>query len=770
MHKSVGKISFVLVFVCLCGGAFKVWADDVSPLLDTTKNQPVAGEIVKEKKSTPRLAVEPKRNITDVLPSSSQNSNEEPDIYFTADELVSNDKDKTLEALGKVVVKREGMTLYADRLIYRQNLDTITAYGNVRLEEPDGNVIFADQVELADKMSRAEMNKIKVIMRDQTKIWAESFRKKANNNKVMTRAVYTPCDFCEDSESPLWQIRARKVTHDAENKNVNYNDAFIDIKGVPVLYTPFLSHPDPTVKRRSGFLTPSFGSSNYLGAKLQLKYFWDINPHSDLLFTPIISSDKDVVWGGRYRQYFDKGYISMEGTYLKDNEKNRPDNRGNLFAYGRYELNEYWVADTNINYASDGLYLKELDLGHRDDAWLTSNVRLQRFENRDYASIEAYYYKLISYNLRQSNFTEYERQKYNKPLVAPLMDYEVISDPNSLGGYWKNNFNFASVYHEGDTQSQRLSMINSYVLPWTSPFGERYRVVASMKSDAYYIDKYRFGDGTDDYSGDVIRAFPQLGVEWKLPFVKATETSRQIIEPVIVGVLAPNGGNKSNRIPNEDSEDIELDDTNVLDLDRYSGYDRNDTGSRVSYGLNWSSYGNIIGRTSAFVAQSYQFNKRSSFTRSIENEGHLTDYVGRVYAAPADYLDLNYRFRLDRKNYKLQYSELGSRIGTSLLNVYISYIYLQKNKNASEMFDERKELYTSLNAALTRDWSLSVFNRQDLAKNGGSLEHGGSLIYEDECFMFIGSVKKYNSNDPSLDNDYEFNMTFYLKTLGGIGS
>lgn len=737
------------------------------------KNEPVAGALLEQEKSTPYAAVDMARNVTDVLPSSfkdNQAATDEPDIYFTADELISNEKEQMIEAVGDVEVRREDMTLWADRLIYRQATDTMQAVGNVKVKSTDGSVVYSDEVELSDKMSRAEMNKIKAILWDGTKIWADNFRKKENDNKVMARAIYTPCDFCEDTEKPLWRIRARKVTHDVENKNVNYNDAILEIKNVPVFYTPFMSHPDPTVKRRSGFLTPSFGSSSYLGAVLQLKYFWDINPQSDFLFTPQFTTDKDIVWGGRYRKYFQNGYMNLDGTYMKDDNSDRPSNRGNLFAYGRYELNDYWVADADINYASDGLYLKELDLTHKDDAWLTSNVRLQRFENRDYASIEAYYYKLISYNLRQNDWREYNRRKYNKPIVAPLLDYETIGDSSSIGSYWKNNFNFASVYHDGGLETHRLSMINSWALPWTSPYGERYKIVASVKSDAYYIDKYQETLNQNPYTGETVRVFPQLGIEWKLPFVKATETSRQIIEPVVVGVLAPNGGNKSNKIPNEDSEDAELDDTNVLDLDRYSGYDRNDTGSRISYGLNWSSYGNIMGRTSAFIAQSYEFSKKSSFTESVENEGHLTDYVGRVYAAPSDYLDLNYRFRLDRKHYKLQYSELGARIGTNMLNLYVSYIYLQKNKNALQSFDERKELYTSLNAALTRDWSMSIYNRQDLADKGGSLEHGGNLIYEDECFMFVTSVKKYDSTDPSLDNSYEFNFTFYLKTLGSVGA
>lgn len=735
------------------------------------ENTPVAGEIVKHEKKAPYAEVNPKRNMTDVFNAEQAASEDEPDIFFTADELISHEKNGTIEALGDVEVHRLGLTLYADKLVYRQADDTMRAIGNVRMTEADGSVLYSDEIELSDKMNRAEINRLKVIMWDGTKIWADNFRKKTNDNKVMSRAIYTPCDFCEETESPLWRIRARKVTHDVKNKDVNYNDAVLEIKNVPVFYTPFLSHPDPTVKRRSGFLTPNFGSSSYLGANLQLKYFWDIDPQSDFLFSPRYSTDKGIIWGGRYRKYFQKGYMNLEGTYLKDDNPDRPKYRGNLFANGRYEIDDKWVADTHLNYASDGLYLKELDLPHRDDAWLTSDIRLQRFDDRDYASIEAYYYKLISYNLRQNDRNEFARRKFNKPLVAPLADYEIYSDPSKIGSYWKNDFNFASVYHDGGTETQRLTMINSWNLPWTSPYGERYKIVASVKSDAYYVDKYQNGlTPAGTYTGEVMRVFPQLGVEWKLPFVKATENSRQIIEPVVVGVLAPNGGNKSSRIPNEDSEDAELDDTNVLDLDRYAGYDRNDNGSRISYGLNWSSYGNIMGRTSAFIAQSYEFNKKSSFTEAVENEGHLTDYVGRVYAAPADYLDLNYRFRLDRKNYRLQYSELGSRIGTNLLNMYVSYIYLQKNKNALDSFGERKELYTSLNAALTRDWSISIYNRQDLSKNGGSLEHGGNLIYEDECFMFVSTIKKYDSADPSLEDNYEFNFTFYLKTLGGIGS
>ena len=210
-----------------------------------------------------------------------------------------------------------------------------------------------------------------------------------------------------------------------------------------------------------------------------------------------------------------------------------------------------------------------------------------------------------------------------------------------------------------------------------------------------------------------------------------------------------------------------------MDLDRYAGYDRNDTGSRVSYGLRWSSYGDIIGRTSAFIAQSYERRRDASFAESLDSEhiSNFSDYVGRINAEPNEYLNLNYRFRLDRKSLDAKYSELGAGVGPSFLRAYASYIFLQGNTYYNKLYSERKELYTSLSSAFSQFWSVSIYNLQDLTENSrGSLEHGGNLIYEDECLKWVTNIKKYNSSNPDLKNSYEFGITFYLKTIGSFGS
>ena len=88
---------------------------------------------------------------------------------------------------------------------------------------------------------------------------------------------------------------------------------------------------------------------------------------------------------------------------------------------------------------------------------------------------------------------------------------------------------------------------------------------------------------------------------------------------------------------------------------------------------------------------------------------------------------------------------------------------------------EGKDLSKSTRDSLTYlyerhyTWNTNLVVRAD-EDNRGSLEHGGNLIYEDECFMFVTTVKRSNSNDPELDDGYEFKFTFYLKTLGGMGN
>lgn len=729
-----------------------------------------AGEFRRKEKRTPHADMYVTNNIANLDTDVSAKA-ESDEIQFSADELINDDKIGIITAIGEVEIKYNDMRLVTDKLIYDQNTDTITASGNVRMYTPDGSLIISEKASLAENLSVGEMHNIKALLKDKSHVFAKSFRKKDNKTKILTHATYTACDFCENIK-PLWEVSARKIQHNEKTQNVHYNDAVLKFKGIPAMYTPFLSHPDPTVKRRSGLLMPTGGSSNFLGAYIQPRYFWAVNDQTNVIFSPIFSDKHDPIWGGTYKKYFYSADTTISGAFMKDNEKLKPEHRGYLFAKGRYDINSDWRMKYDLKYVSDYMFLKELNLPYHDDAWLNSQLSFERFSGRDYISVDAYYYKMLSYDLHRRNVAQYRALDSRKPIIVPLIYGEFYSDPSSIGSYIKTELGTASIYRQNGMESQRLTAINSWILPTTTSFGEKYRFVASVKTDAYHVNKYATTNN-HNYDGTTGRIFPQVGVEWRLPFVRATEDSRQIIEPVIVGVAAPDGGNKIDKIPNEDSEDVYYDDTNVLDLDRFAGYDRNDTGSRISYGLRWNSYGDMFGRTSAFVAQTFERNANSDFFKAldIKDKSHLSDFVGRINAQPNRYLDLNYRFRLDKKDFSAKYSELGAGVGPSFLRGYVSYIFLQGNTHYNDLYSQRKEIYTSLSSEFSQNWSVSIYNLRDLtSKRNGNLEHGGKLIYDDECFTWITTVKRYNSSNPNLDNDYEFTTTFYLKTIGSFGS
>ncbi|MFI3241138.1 MAG: LPS export ABC transporter permease LptF [Alphaproteobacteria bacterium] len=744
--KKVKKMKFAVVMIAL--------------FFSFNANAQLVGEIANVTDAVPYAEINPTKNLTSFLDE--KETKKSGDVDFKADEIEHYKDLSTVVAMGNVQITKDNLVVYADKVVYNQKQDEITATGNVVLVEENGAVVFSEYAELTSKFSKAEMTNVLVVMEDQTRLSAKNVKKYDDNKKVLKNATYSPCDVCQ-GEDPMWQLRASKITHDEESKNIYYKNARLELGGVPVFYLPYFSHPDPKVKRRSGFLPPSIKSNTYLGASIGASYFWAIDDHQDVLFSPIVSTDKGVVYDATYKKYVASGYLELGGSFLHDDDTDK--DRGVIRSDLTYEINDLWRLKADINYASDRTYLKDMSLPNDDDPWLTSEISLEGFNNRNYSSISAYYYNILSYELQDTN----------QPFIAPLFDYENYGNVGKYGAYTKTQFNAASVNRDDDdTSTQRFTMINSWVLPYTSQYGEKYKMQASLKSDAYYVSDY-INSYDEEYTGAVARVFPQLGMEWRLPFIKlAEDETRHILEPVVVGVLASNGGQQLDKIPNEDSLDIRLDDVNILSLDRYSGYDRNDVGSRISYGLNWNSYGERFGRTAMFLAQTYNVNEDSDFATTDDENEHFSDYVGRVYAAPSDYLDLDYRYRLDKDDLSLKYSELGTTFGPSMLKFYVSYIYLDDSVNLDNTlydYDTREEVYTSVRAKLSQNWSLLIYNRQDLdGENSSSLEHGGQLIYDNECTTITGYVKKENSSDPDLENDFEFGVNFLLKTLGGVGT
>ena len=181
---------------------------------------------------------------------------------MTADQLTYDEATDTVIASGNVEVAQGDRVLRAARIHYRQGDGVVTASGDVALREPGGEVLFADSVELTGDLRNGVIHRLGILMADNARIVAGGARRVDGNRTVMRKAVFSPCELCPDEPArpPLWQIKAGTVVHDQTDRDLTYYDASLEFFGVPVLYTPYFRHPDPSVTRRSGFLSPIYRS------------------------------------------------------------------------------------------------------------------------------------------------------------------------------------------------------------------------------------------------------------------------------------------------------------------------------------------------------------------------------------------------------------------------------------------------------------------------------------------------------------------------------
>ena len=305
-------------------------------------------------------------------------------ISFSADQMDMDNDLGIIIARGNVEVVHEDRTLIADVISYNQKLDVLTATGNVTMLEPSGDVMFAARMELDGDFKNGIVHDIRMILNDRSRLAANGGRR-IDGDLDLRKAVYSPCNLCADDPTrpPLWQIRAIKVFHDSSRKVVEYTDAWLEVAGIPVLYTPFLTHPDPTVKRESGLLTPIFGSSTDLGTTFKTPYFWNISPYADATLTPAVYSEQGVGLEVEYRERYIDGEIELAGSIANDDELGA---RGHIDSFGRFNIDKTWRWGIDVERASDDTYQRRY--GIASQRTLTSNLFAEGFRKDNYIRAE----------------------------------------------------------------------------------------------------------------------------------------------------------------------------------------------------------------------------------------------------------------------------------------------------------------------------------------------------------------------------------------------
>jgi LPS-assembly protein len=704
----------------------------------------------------------PTFNETDTEDSSTE-------IRFSADEMQHDQKLDIVTARGNVQVQQLERILKADVIVYNRKQDFLTASGNITLLEPTGEVLFAEFMELSGDLRDGIIADLRAILKDGSLVAAGGGKRSRGNILDMRNAVYSPCRLCEDDPSrpPLWQIKAVKVVHDKNRQTIEYSDAWLEVAGIPVMYTPYLSHPDPTVKRKSGFLTPAFGSSTVTGTFVTTPYFYNIAPNADATLTPSFTADESIILAGEYRHIFEEGDFEARAS-IKENTPNSEqiystedgiaNIRGHISAKGRFDYDETWRWGFDVNRQSDEAYMSRFGFTADDTLPETSNALASKgfvegFRGRNYI-----YAGTTSYQNTLNNPDDNQT-----PLILPLIDYNHVSEPSRYGGYSSFDVNMLALSRSEGTDTRRMSFRGGWNLPHVAPAGDTYNLSAKLMGDFYHTNNLDVS-GQDKTSDFAYRLMPQVALDWRYPFVRGEGNVYQMFEPIAAIVVSPYGGNSSD-IPNEDSQNLEFDDTNLFSDNRFSGLDRVEGGPRVNYGLKWGVFGEGGGSTSLLLGQSYRYRTDDTFAVGSGLEDNFSDVVGRVHVSPGAMLDVFYRTRLDKSNLEARRNEIDLSAGVKALRFNTRYAYFDRQEGSE--FPGREEVSGSLSSQINKSWRSSLSATRDLVENDFRSMRL-NLTYEDECFLLSANLNRtfFENQELHPENSIVFRILF--KTLGEV--
>ena len=696
----------------------------------------------------------------------------ENNVLMRADNITYDESFGIITARGNVEVSRGKRVLLADTLSYNRRDNVIIASGNVSFLSEDGSVIFSNYMELTGDLKAGAINQIQILFADGSRAAAVSGEMASDGRTEIDKAVYSPCDSCSENrdKAPLWQIKSLKVVHDKSLQRVFYKDAFLEVWGVPVAYVPFFSHPDPSVGRKTGILSPSIGRNSLLGLTYEQPFFFNLSPSRDVTLAPILTSNEGVVLTGEYREarrsgnYKASGSVTRAGREAEDPQETER-TRGHVFAAGDFTVNPRWRAGFDINRATDATYLARYNFSRdrylgrygfgRGYSHLTSQVYLAGAEGRNFADVRSMAFQSLDPNL----------DKKTVPYVAPLGRYLFRSEPNEAGEYWAVDANLRVIGRRQGAESRRVSISGAWQSPYTSDIGEVYVFNLSLRGDLYHVNDLPNPEdpGTTD-SAAIGRVLPEASLHWRYPFIRNSDNGGEIVEPIVQLIVSQNGGNSS-KIPNEDSLALEFDDINLFSKNRFPGLDLYEGGGRINYGIRGESRYGRFGRNEVFFGQSYRVQADDTFEVGTGLDRHFSDFVGRILVSPSNYLDMSHRFRLDRKNLTTRRSSFSVSAGPKWLTGYLSYIKLSDGPTIGVPVS-LEQVNMGMDISVWERWRLNLSHERDLTESGGSLMSHLSLIYENECVLITSSINRYFTQSADLEPTTNFIVRVTLRNLG----
>ncbi len=753
-------------------------------------------------------------------------------MLVQADEVKYDYSNDSVAAVGHVQLYYGGSTVEADRVIYDEKTKRLRAEGNARLTEPSGRITYGQIINLSDDYRDGFVDLLRVETPDETRFAAARADRAQGKYEVLQSGVYTACEPCKEhpEKPPEWQVKAARIIHDDGEKMIYFEDATVDLFGLPVAYFPFLSTPDPTVKRKSGFLFPTIGSSSAYGVSLETPYYFNLAPDYDLTLYPRFTSRQGPLLEAEWNQRLINGSYTIKaagiyqldpGFFASEYGAGSPETqhfRGTVLTAGQFNITDQWVwgwtgvlvSDPTIN--SDyslgrfnGTYLDPFRTGTSESSEGISQLYLVGRGERSYFDLRSIYY---------TGYSELDQQS-QLPIVAPVLDYSRTLSNLVLGGEVSYKINATSLSRQqasydpisqaaitnnicanGTAETADPALLNknncllrgfpglysrgSGEVDWrrtvVTDNGQLITPFVQLRGDVASVD-VRDQPGVANYLApgehELGRFMPTAGLEYRYPFIDVEPWGTQTIEPIAQVILRPNETDIG-QFPNEDSQSLVFDDTNLFSINKFSGWDRVEGGGRLNAGVEYTAQFNRAGTVNALFGQSYQLYGLNSFTvGDSTNTGldsgldkTISDYVGRVSYQPNSTYMFLARARFDEATFAMQRLELETRANYDRWG--LNFLYGDYAPQPDLGFLTRREGFLAgATYKVNSNWILLGSAGYDLIAHQFNQERIG-FGYVDDCVMLaFNYITGYAYNGTAAPRvNTGFGLQLSLRTFG----
>jgi LPS-assembly protein len=747
-------------------------------------------------------------------------------MLVQATEIKYDYTNNTVSAVGSVQIYYNGATIEADEVVYDQKTKRLRAQGNVRLTEPDGKITYGQVIDLTDDYRDGFVDSLRLETADDTRFAAARADRGQGNYTVLQNGVYTACEPCKDDpkKPPLWQVQAARIIHDEGEKMLYFEDARVEFFGVPLAYVPFMSTPDPTVKRKSGFLFPVLTTTTQYGFGVSMPYFWALAPNYDLTFSPMLTTRQGALLQTEWKQRLIDGSYSIKAAGIfqqdpgyfaaRDGVGSSTANtfRGAIQTAGQFALTDKWVWGWTGIWLTDSQFLFDYRLSQFSgsfDPFQTgiasagvSQIYLTGIGDRSYFDVRSIYYYGFSTQDVQSQL----------PIIHPVLDYSNTLPQQLLGGEFSYKFNLTSLTRQEasfDAISQNavngnlcnVSTADTALLTpancllrgipgtytrasaeadWRRTFvtdnGQMITPFLRLRSDvaSVFVDNQ---PGVSSYmstgESELARIMPTAGVEYRYPFVDIEPWGTQTIEPIAQLILRPNES-QIGKFPNEDAQSLVFDDSNLFSIDKFSGWDRAEGGGRVNAGIQYTAQINRAGSVNVLFGQSYQIFGTNSFAvGDITNTGlgsgldtNVSDYVARVTYQPNQVYSFSARGRFDEQTFAVRRVELESRANFDRWTLQVLYGNYAPQPQLG-FLTRRQGILAGSSVKLTENWLLLGSARYDLYAHEFDQTRVG-IGYIDDCLLLSANWLTgytYNGTTAPVKSN-TFMLQLSLRTLG----